>query len=59
MRFTDKIIIVGELVEDNGYVYKKCTNCGRLLTIDNFGYRQMDPSDPDTLRIQPQCKECR
>lgn len=44
--------------------YAKCPNCEKEALGEEeieklFGYRQMDPKDPNSIIPQSHCKECR
>jgi hypothetical protein len=59
---TKKIIIVseeGQLYDHEGKALKRCTKCKQLKPLEDFGFRQMKPENPDLLYVQPQCKTCR
>lgn len=53
-----RIVIVGDMTEDNGVVYKVCTKCKKSKPLVRFGFRRMFQDDEE-LAIQPQCRECR
>jgi len=43
-----------------GRPHRKCSKCGRMRDLDDFGLRYMDRSDgTKECRAQAQCRECR